>query len=135
MIMVSRSWAWLILVGVCLAAVGILFNFELEHSFRALTISQFFFLEYTYFPMLIFGLLTTLVASVMWSRRVRSLILALTGAVVIGLTLLVSVLVPFNIHGWSGSFMSVYVVALLIGLLFLVLAAVRFISAQLSLKK
>ena len=60
------SARWLILVGVCLTALGVLFSFQLErHSLHMTGVDQeFFFLEYTFLPTLLVGLLATFVGSV-----------------------------------------------------------------------
>jgi hypothetical protein len=132
------SVRWLILIGVCLTALGILFNFQLEeHSFSGAGIDkEFVFLEYTSLPMVLLGLVTTVVGSLIWARQQASVSrLAESGAAIAVLTFLAAKLIPIDIHGWTGSFMFVWVVSLLIGVLFFVFAAVRFTSSWLALRR
>lgn len=128
------SARWLILVGVCLTTLGVLFSFQLErHSLRAGIDREFFFLEYTFLPVFLLGLLATLVGSVIWAWRQTSVSsLASSGVIIATLTLLAAKLIPINIHGWTGSFMFVFLVSLLIGVLFFVFAAIRFTSSRLA---
>ncbi|MHB8753519.1 MAG: hypothetical protein ACYC92_00965, partial [Candidatus Acidiferrales bacterium] len=86
-----RLWAWLIAVGVGLAALGIFFNFELECKSRAtaLTDFQFFLLEYTYIPMLMVGLPASLLGSAIWAWRAPVLKLVWSG-IILGICALVA---------------------------------------------
>lgn len=133
-----RFWArWLILIGICLTTLGVLFNFQLErHSLRAGTDWEFALLEYAFLPVLLVGLLATLVGSVICAWRQTSVSrLGSSGLVIATVTLLAAKLIPFNIHGWTGSLMFVFVVSLSIGLIFLLFAAVRFTSSRLALRR
>ena len=125
---------WLISVGVCLTILGVLFSFQLErHSFRTAVDTEFVFLKYAFLPSLLLGLLATLVGSVIWAwRRTSVSSLASYGVVIAALTLLAAKLIPINIHGWTGSFMFVFSVSMLIGVLFVAFAAVRFASKKLA---
>jgi ABC-type glycerol-3-phosphate transport system permease component len=128
----------LIVIGVCLVALGISFNFQLErHSLNEDGVDkEFVFLEYTSLPMVLLGLLTTVVGSTIWAwRRASVSSLVLSGAALAILTSLAAKLIPINIHGWTGSFMFVFVASLLIGVLFFVFAAVRFTSSRLGLRR
>ena len=131
------SARWLILVGVYLTALGMVFSFQLErHSLHASIDREFFFLEYAFLPVLLLGLLATLVGSVMWAwRRASVSSLAASGRFITVLTLLASKAIPINVHGWTGSFIFVFLVSLLIGVLFVVFAAVRFTSSRLALRR
>jgi hypothetical protein len=136
--MSRRLVLFLILVGVCLTALGILFNFQLEqHSFEGSGVDkEFFFLEDVSLPMVLLGSLTTVVGSTVWALRQASVSrLAVSGTVIVILTLLTAKLIPINIHSWTGSFMFVCVASLLIGVLFLVFAAVRFTTSRLALRR
>ena len=126
------------MIGISLTALGIIFNFRLErHSLNGAGIDrEFLFLEYTSLPMVLLGLLTTVVGSMVWAWRQASVSqLAVSGAGIAILASLVAKLIPINIHGWTGSLMFVYVAFILIGMLFLVFAAVRFTSSRFALRR
>ena len=86
---------------------------------------EFHFLEDTFLPVLMFGLVTMLIGSILWAWRATIRNVALYGFRIVISTALVLGLIPINIHGWTAAFMFVGVTAILIGVLFLILAAVR----------
>jgi hypothetical protein len=127
-----------ILIGICMAALGVLFDLQLErNSFHTTgSTKEFFFLEYTFFPLLLLGLLVTIAGSMIWAWRTTSILsLASIGVVLILSSLLAANLVPINIHGWTASLVFVFVGSSLIGVLFVVLAFVRFASSRFGLRR
>ena len=127
---ILRPWMWLIPSGVSLVGLAIFCNFELEHrsSVGTLSDSEFYFLEFTYIPMLVLGLLASVVGSVNWAKRSPLPNLVVAGFLTSAAALVASKVSPFNIHSWSGVLMFVFPTALLVGIVFLIFAVVRFIS-------
>ena len=117
---------WVILIGVCLTAAGVLAYFQLErHSFVSTEDFEFRFLSDMFLPILALGLLTTLTGSVLWAWRAKIRDLVLYGLGTIIFVPLAVTLIPINVHGWTAAFMFVGVAGILIGGLFLVSAIVR----------
>jgi len=128
-----RRPVWLMLMGMCVSALGVLSNFELERSSYAGNASPLYhLLQYTYIPMLMLGLLATLIGSAIWARHAPLVTLLWSGLLLGALALAGPKVTPINLHDWTGSIMFVYVAALLIGILFLIFAAVRYISRPAS---
>jgi hypothetical protein len=127
-----RPWMWLIPTGVSLVGVAIFCNFELARrsSVATLTDSEFYFLEFVYIPMLMLGLLASVIGSVNWAKRARLRNLVVTGLLIGTAALIAMKVSPINIHGWTGGLMFVFPTALLVGILFLIFAVVRFISGS-----
>ena len=122
----TSSFRWLILIGLCLTVAGVLANFQLErHSFVNTQDSEFRFLSDTFLPILMLGLLMTLIGSLLWAWRATIRDLVLYGLGIIILVPLALALIPINIHGWTAAFMFVGAVGILVGALFLVSAGVR----------
>lgn len=117
----------LILIGFCLTAAGVWSSFELErHSFTMRTVDfEFQFLEFSFLPELMLGLLTTVIGSVRWAWHAQNRDVAAYGLAILFTAPVVLYAVPINIHGWTAVFMFVGLAAMLIGALFLLLAAVR----------
>jgi hypothetical protein len=127
---------WLIIIGVCLTALGIFVNFLLEQNRVHVTPTEFSILGHTFPRMITVGLLATLAGSVAWAwRRTSVSSLASSGVVIAVLALLAAELLPINFHGWTGWLMFVCLDALLIAVLFIVFAAVRFTSSRLALRR
>jgi hypothetical protein len=119
----SITWTrWLILIGICSTAVGILSDFRLE---RHISDSEFNFLYRSYLPAFLLGLAATLIGSVLWARRAAINNVALWGLGILICGPLALSRLPINIHGWTANFLFVGFDAILIGGLFLIVAAVR----------
>jgi hypothetical protein len=120
------SARWVILIGLCVTAAGVLASFQLErHSFVETQDFEFRFLSEIFLPVLALGLLTILTGSVLWAWRavIRDLVLYGLGTLI--LAPLALALIPINIHDWTAAFMFVGAAGILIGSLFLVFAFVR----------
>jgi len=121
------SARWLILIGICLTAVGVLSYFQLErHSlFVSTSDFEFSFLEHAWLPALLLGMATTLIGSVVWAWRAAVREVALYGLGTVILASLSLALIPINVHGWTAAFLFVGFGAMLIGGLLLIFAAAR----------
>jgi hypothetical protein len=121
------SARWLILIGICLTAAGVLSYFQLErHSlFVSTSDFEFSFLEHAWLPALLLGLATTLIGSILWAWRAAVREVALYGLGTVILALLSLALIPINVHGWTAACLFVGFGAMLIGVLLLILAAVH----------
>ena len=133
------STRWLILAGACLTALSIFVNFLLEQDRVHVTPTEFSIFVYTFPPMFMIGLLVTLAGSVAWAWRHASVSrLASSGVVIVVIALLALKLTPpINVHGggWTLWLGFACLDALLIAVLFLVFAAVRFTSSRLALRR
>jgi hypothetical protein len=122
-ISVPRS---LVLAGLSLTPAGILSYFQLErHGFVTTTDFLFSFLDHVFLPILVIGLGMTFAGSVMWALRAAAGNVALIGLGILILSPSILEVIPINIHGWTAAFLFVGADAMLIGVLFLVLAAIR----------
>jgi hypothetical protein len=133
--MARASVRWFIWIGVSLTTLGILLNFLLEQQTLHLGWAGFNLLQHTFPPMIMLGLLVTLAGSVAWGwRRASVSRLALCGVVVAVLALVAVKLIPINVHGggWTLWLGFACLIALLIALLFLVFAALRFTGSRLA---
>ncbi len=126
---------WLLEVGVCLVALGVLVVFALEWLSYGHRLGQrtFFILQYAWLPTLFLGLLITFVGSIFWAWQQASVPkLAISGVIVGGSSLLTAAFAPIHIHDWTGSLIFVVVVSLSIGLVFLIFAAFRLTASKLT---
>jgi hypothetical protein len=124
---------WLVLIGILLTSTGMLFNFQLQrHSMGASRVDfEWDFLEYTFLPVLLLGLLTTLIGSVTWARHAAIRRVTCFGFGIVILASLAFAIIPVNIHDWIAAFMIVFPITILLGVLLLLVAAVRaFIQRQ-----
>jgi hypothetical protein len=124
------STRWLIELGICLTAAGVLSYFQLErHSLLVSTSDfEFYFLEYAFLPTLLLGMATTLIGSVLWACRAPVREVALYGFGIVVLAPLSLAPIPINVHGWTAAFLFVGFGAMLIGGLLLIFAAVRTVN-------
>jgi hypothetical protein len=125
------SARWIILIGLCATAAGVLSYFQLErHSFVSTSDFEFLVLEHMFLPALLLGLVTTLMGSALWARRAMIRDVAAYGIGIVILAPLALTLIPINIHGWTAAFMLVGADAILIGGLFLIFAAIRTVNQR-----
>ena len=131
---ISRSLGrWLIVFGVCVTAAGVLASFQLERrSFVSTTDFQFRFLTDAFLPLLVLGLLTTLIGSLLWAWRAAIRDLALFGLGIIILMFMLLSQALISVHGWTGALLPVSAAGMLIGGLFLAFAVVRTIVQYLA---
>jgi hypothetical protein len=118
---------WVLLIGLCSTAAGVLSYFQLErHSFVSTSDFEFLFLERTFLPALLLGLLTTILGAGFWAWRAPTRDVAFYGFGIMVLVPVILHFIPVNVHGWTESFGLVGAAGMLIGALFLVFATVRF---------
>lgn len=123
----KRHRVWLI-CGPLSCGLGVLAAFYLEKASMHGPVNDavFYALSIGYLPMVLLGIVATLVGSVTWARHARQQYLILAGAILIPLALLAMKLTPVNIHGWTFSLVFPYIAAMTIGVLFLTFATVRY---------
>jgi hypothetical protein len=104
--------------GLALAATGVLFSFLLEHY-------SDFSLQYYYIPLILVGDLAAVSGTANYARGLSARSSLITGLVTLGLTLAAWWIIPMSIHGWTGSFMLVLPVGLVVGGVFLTKSTTR----------
>ena len=122
----TSSARWMVLIGLCSTAVGVLCYFQFHrHKLVSTSDFEFVFLEYASASALLLGLLSTIIGSCLWAWRAAIRDVALYGLGIFLIVPTVTQLIPINVDGWTGSFVLVEAAGMLIGILFLVFAAVR----------
>lgn len=110
----------------CVTALGIYFNFQLErHSFVSTSDLEFTFLEHAFLPTFTLGLVTSLVCGAIWARQASAQSLILAGLSLVIFVGGISDVVDINIHTWTGCLMLVYAAGTLAGVLFIAVGLVR----------
>jgi hypothetical protein len=123
----TASARWVIITGLCLTAVGLLAGFQVErHGSVSTQDFEFRFLSDLLVPVFMLGLLTMLIGSVLWAwcATIRDLSFYGFGIVILVLAL-AFIPVHVNPHGWAMGFIPVGADGILVGGLFLILAAIR----------
>ena len=117
----------LIKTGLCLTAVGLLAGFQLERHGSVNTQDfEFHFLSDSLVPVFMLGLLTMLIGSILWAWRATIRDLSFYGVGIVILVLALAFIpVHVNPHGWAMGFIPVGAEGILVGGLFLILAAIR----------
>jgi hypothetical protein len=131
-----RTARWIILIGICLTSLGISVAARLEWQ-SGLTGTRAIssnivpdFLESRFVLITALGLSVTLFGSVIWAWRTTIRRLVWSGIEVVVLAPLVYASAPINVHSDLALLMIVVPVAVLIGVLFFIIAAIRAYSPR-----
>jgi hypothetical protein len=106
---------WLIPVGLMLTAAGIGAFFLMEYLPYEKAWAVFLAIMSLSLPV---GLLSTLVGSVIWTRRGDPGNVLGAAMLIVLMVFLTGFMIPFNVHSWTMSVALAYFVALLIALMF-----------------
>ncbi|HTS12090.1 MAG TPA: hypothetical protein VMH00_08245 [Candidatus Limnocylindrales bacterium] len=121
-----RIAPWFAIAGVCVTALGVYFNFQLErHSLVSTSDLEFVFLKHAFLPTFALGLVTSLVCGAIWAWQASAKSLILVGLSLVIFVGGASDVVDINIHTWTGCVMLVYAAGVLAGVLFIAVGLVR----------
>lgn len=110
----------------CLAGLGIYFNFQFErHSFVSTNDLQFAFLEHAALPIFGLGLLVYLIGGAIWVRRASARTLLIVGLSLVILAGSNADFVHINVDTWTGCLMFLYGAGVLAGVFFVIVGLLR----------
>lgn len=122
-----------LLIGLCLISLSVLFYRQLEiHSFNSTTDFEFRFLEHTWFPVHIAGLVLSAIGFFLFGREASPKTLAAWGIVGIAVPVMTDLFRPnaINVHTWTAIFLGPLVFSFVFGSIYVITGLVRFAIAR-----
>jgi hypothetical protein len=120
-------------IGLGLIGLSGLFYCQLEiHSFDSTTDFAFRFLEHTWFPVHVAGLVLSAIGFFLFARKASPKTLAAWGIVGIAVPAMTDVFRPtaINVHTWSAIFLGPLLFYFVFGSIFIITGLVRFVIAR-----
>jgi ABC-type Mn2+/Zn2+ transport system permease subunit len=122
-----------LLLGLGLIGLSVLFYRQLEiHSFNSTTDFEFRFLERTWFPVLVVGLVLSAIGCFLFGRKASPITLAIWGIVGIAVPLMTDLFYPnaINVHTWTAISLGPLLFSFVFGSIFIIAGLVRFAIAR-----